>query len=230
MIGLTSFLLINFWQTRVGTLKAAFKAYSFNKFSDSAMLLGLAYFYLVFGELDLRSTDLSAPYSAMLLDSSLSMVSPVDLAAMLFVSAAFVKSAQVGFHVWLPDSMEAPVPASALIHSATLVSAGIFLAVRLQHLIELSGIAAFVIPLVGSVTAFVGGFSALFQTDLKRVLAYSTISHCGFLFVLASLGLVEHTLFYLYVHGFFKASSFLCVGSVLRFTHGYQDVRRMGGL
>lgn len=229
MIGLTSFLLINFWQTRVGTLKAAFKAYSFNKFSDSSLLLGLAYFYLLFGDLGLRAGQLSILPATSLLDSSLLLVSPVDLASFFFISAAFVKSAQLGFHVWLPDSMEAPVPASALIHSATLVSAGIFLLVRLQSLTEISGYAATVIPLVGSVTAFVGGFSALFQTDLKRILAYSTISHCGFLFVLLSLGTLEHTLFYLYVHGFFKASSFLCVGSILRLTHGYQDLRRMGG-
>lgn len=226
---MTSFLLINFWQTRVGTLKAAFKAYSFNKFSDSALLLGLAYFYLIFGDLGLRAGQLSVLPATSLLDSSLLLVSPVDLASFFFISAAFVKSAQLGFHVWLPDSMEAPVPASALIHSATLVSAGIFLLVRLQSLTEVSGYAATVIPLVGAVTAFVGGFSALFQTDLKRILAYSTISHCGFLFVLLSLGTLEHTLFYLYVHGFFKASSFLCVGSILRFTHGYQDLRRMGG-
>lgn len=152
----------------------------------------------------------------------------LELAASCLLVAAFVKSAQVGFHVWLPDSMEAPVPASALIHSATLVSAGIFVVLRLQPMLELSVVATTVIPLVGSVTALVGGFSALYQTDLKRVLAYSTISHCGFLFVLSSLSPVEFTLLYLYVHGFFKASSFLCVGNVIRFSKNYQDSRRMG--
>ena len=230
MIGLTSFLLINFWQTRVGTLKSAFKAYSFNKFSDSSMLLGLCYFYIVFGCLDFRVSELALPDLETLEDLSLFLFRPLDLVSIFFLSAAFVKSAQLGFHVWLPDSMEAPVPASALIHSATLVSAGIFILVRLQHVIELSGFASSLALVVGSVTAFVGGFSALFQTDLKRVLAYSTISHCGFLFVLASIGALEHTLFYLYVHGFFKASSFLCVGSILRYSHGYQDIRRLGGL
>lgn len=122
------------------------------------------------------------------------------------------------------------MPASALIHSATLVSAGIFLLVRLQCLIELTWFVSSFVILIGAVTAFVGGFSALFQTDLKRILAYSTVSHCGFLFFLAVSGTLEHTLFYLYVHGFFKASSFLCVGSILRYTHGQQDVRRMGSL
>lgn len=126
--------------------------------------------------------------------------------------------------------MEAPVPASALIHSATLVSAGVFLLLRLNVLMSLSCVAASVVPVAGALTAFLGGCVATAQTDLKRVLAYSTMSHCGFLFVLASLGTVEHTLLYLYVHGFFKASSFMCVGSILRHTRGYQDVRRMGGL
>lgn len=230
MIGLTSFLLINFWHTRVGTLKAAFKAYSFNKFSDSSLLLGLVYFYFAIGDLDLRTLGLYLPTLVPALDSSLGLVCPLEVVSALFLSAALVKSAQLGFHIWLPDSMEAPVPASALIHSATLVSAGVFLLVRLQCLFELSGLASTLVPVIGSLTAFVGGFSALVQTDLKRILAYSTISHCGFLFFLASSGTLEHTLFYLYVHGFFKASSFLCVGSVLRFTHGYQDFRRMGGL
>jgi NADH:ubiquinone oxidoreductase subunit 5 (subunit L)/multisubunit Na+/H+ antiporter MnhA subunit len=124
--------------------------------------------------------------------------------------------------------MEAPVPASALIHSATLVSAGVFLILRLQPIFELSVYYHVIVPFIGALTAFVGGFGALYQTDLKRVLAYSTISHCGFLFFLTYFNCVEHTLIYLYVHGFFKASSFLCVGNIIRFSKNYQDVRRMG--
>ena len=124
--------------------------------------------------------------------------------------------------------MEAPVPASALIHSATLVSAGIFLSLRLQPILELSVYFHTVVPVIGALTAFIGGFGAFFQTDLKRVLAYSTISHCGFLFFLTCFNCVEYTLIYLYIHGFFKASSFLCVGNIIRFSKNYQDVRRMG--
>lgn len=124
--------------------------------------------------------------------------------------------------------MEAPVPASALIHSATLVSAGIFLALRLQPIFELSIYFHTLVPLISALTAFIGGFSALFQTDLKRVLAYSTISHCGFLFFLSCFNSVEYTLIYLYIHGFFKASSFLCVGNIIRFSKNYQDIRKMG--
>jgi len=128
----------------------------------------------------------------------------------------------------LPDSMEAPVPASALIHSATLVSAGVFLLLRFSVFFELSNIMFYVLPLVGSFTGLYGGLCAAFQSDIKRILAYSTISHCGFLVVSSSTFLPEFTL-YLYIHGFFKAGVFLCVGNVIRLSMGYQDFRRMGG-
>lgn len=145
------------------------------------------------------------------------------------LTAAFIKSAQIGFHVWLPDSMEAPVPASALIHSATLVSAGVFLIMRFYPILELSFYFKLVTPLVGALTAFVGGVSAVFQTDLKKILAYSTISHCGFLIFLCGFGNFKLVIVYLFVHGFFKAISFLCVGNIIRFSKSYQDLRRMGG-
>jgi len=124
--------------------------------------------------------------------------------------------------------MEAPVPASALIHSATLVSAGIYLLLRFTPLFELSKYSLSIIAIVGSVTAFYGGFTSMFQSDAKRVLAYSTISHCGFLMVIYSTGVVEYTILYLYVHGFFKAATFLCVGNIIRFSRNTQDFKRMG--
>jgi NADH:ubiquinone oxidoreductase subunit 5 (subunit L)/multisubunit Na+/H+ antiporter MnhA subunit len=126
--------------------------------------------------------------------------------------------------------MEAPVPASALIHSATLVSAGIFLILRLYPLFECSSIFYLLTPCVGVFTAFFGGLVAFYQNDLKRILAYSTISHCGFLMFLVTLGNVEFILLYLYVHGFFKAIAFLAAGNIIRFSKNYQDVRRMGQL
>jgi NADH:ubiquinone oxidoreductase subunit 5 (subunit L)/multisubunit Na+/H+ antiporter MnhA subunit len=126
--------------------------------------------------------------------------------------------------------MEAPVPASALIHSATLVSAGVFLVLRLTPLFEISTLAYFILPVIGSLTAAYGGFVAMFTSDIKRILAYSTISHCGFLMVMCSTFVNEFTIIYLYVHGFFKASVFLCVGNVIRFSKNYQDFRYMGGL
>jgi NADH:ubiquinone oxidoreductase subunit 5 (subunit L)/multisubunit Na+/H+ antiporter MnhA subunit len=125
--------------------------------------------------------------------------------------------------------MEAPVPASALIHSATLVSAGVFLVLRLTPLFEISSVSYFILPIVGSLTAAYGGFAAMFTSDIKRILAYSTISHCGFLMVMCSTFINEYTIIYLYVHGFFKASVFLCVGNVIRFSKNYQDFRYMGG-
>jgi len=124
--------------------------------------------------------------------------------------------------------MEAPVPASALIHSATLVSAGVYLLMRFSKFLDLSTIAYIVVPIVGSLTAFIGGFVSMFQSDVKRTLAYSTISHCGFLMVVGVFFSLEYTLLYLYVHGFFKAAVFLCVGNVIRFSRNIQDFKRMG--
>jgi NADH:ubiquinone oxidoreductase subunit 5 (subunit L)/multisubunit Na+/H+ antiporter MnhA subunit len=125
--------------------------------------------------------------------------------------------------------MEAPVPASALIHSATLVSAGIYLLLRLTPLFELSLYSYYIIPLVGSMTAFYGGLVSAFQSDTKKTLAYSTISHCGFLMVTYSTGVLEYVILYLYVHGFFKAATFLCMGNINRFNRNIQDFKRMGG-
>ena len=124
--------------------------------------------------------------------------------------------------------MEAPVPASALIHSATLVSAGIYLMLRFNFICELSVYGNIMLPLIGSLTAFYGGLVASYQYDIKRILAYSTISHCGFLVFLCSMYCHEYTILYLYVHGFFKAASFLCVGNIIRFNLNYQDIRFMG--
>lgn len=124
--------------------------------------------------------------------------------------------------------MEAPVPASALIHSATLVSAGIFIILRLYPLFELSQFFIHAAPFIGVLTAFVGGFVAFFQSDLKKILAYSTISHCGFLVYLTTCSSAEIVLFYLYIHGFFKAIIFLCAGNIIRFNKNYQDIKRMG--
>jgi NADH-quinone oxidoreductase subunit L len=124
--------------------------------------------------------------------------------------------------------MEAPVPASALIHSATLVSAGIFLLLRFSVLFEFSFKCVALVSLIGAVTAFYGGFISMFQSDGKRVLAYSTISHCGYLMVMYTTGVLEYTVLYLYVHGFFKAATFLSVGNIIRFSRNTQDYKRMG--
>jgi len=157
-------------------------------------------------------------------------ITAIDFICLFLIFSSFIKSAQLGGHVWLPDSMEAPVPASALIHSATLVSAGLFLLLRFSNLFELSSTIFYLIPVFGSLTAFYGGVGAMFQSDGKKILAYSTISHCGFLMVSFTSFQPEFTLFYLYVHGFFKAGIFLCVGNIIRFSKNYQDFRKAGYL
>lgn len=230
LIGLTSFMLINFWSTRISTLKSAFKAYTFNKFSDVCILIGVILCFITVNDVNIsvfnNQISLYVDYYITIFNTDISII---ELISFFFISSAFVKSAQFGGHIWLPDSMEAPVPASALIHSATLVSAGVFLLLRLTPLFELSHYAYIVIPVVGSFTAFFGGLCAAYQSDIKRILAYSTISHCGFLMVCFSTYVPEFTILYLYIHGFFKASVFLCAGNIIRFSRNYQDFRRMGG-
>jgi len=229
LIGLTSFLLINFWSTRVATLKSAFKAFTFNKFSDLMLLVSII---LIYNEFETTNINVFRNELHFLVISYYTAwdinVSSLELISLFFLSSAFIKSAQFGFHLWLPDSMEAPVPASALIHSATLVSAGVFLFLRLNQLFELSSYSFILIQIWGSITAFYGGLCATFQSDIKKLLAYSTISHCGFLMLCVSTEIFETTIIYLYIHGFFKATSFLCVGNIIRISLNYQDFRRMG--
>jgi NADH-quinone oxidoreductase subunit L len=228
LIGLTSFFLINFWSTRVATLKCALKAYSFNKLSDCFLLLA---FILLFA--GLNTTDIPTILTTSYLYNSYEVsilvfkCSYIECVGILLLGSAFIKSAQLGAHIWLPDSMEAPVPASALIHSATLVSAGIYILLRFSVFFENSALLLSIIATVGAVTAAYGGIVAAFQTDCKKLLAYSTISHCGFLMVLCTTFCFEYVMLYLYVHGFFKASTFLSVGNILRFGRT-QDYRRMG--
>ena len=230
MIGITSFFLINFWSTRVGTLKAAFKAFVFNKISDCFMLIALIIMVSVFSEINILTINevvvLHTQTNINTLNTSFSATECLGFCLMI---SAFIKSAQFGFHIWLPDSMEAPVPASALIHSATLVSAGVFLILRFHPIIELTPSIKNCILFFGSLTAFFGGVCSVFQTDVKRLLAYSTISHCGVLMFLTFFKNPDLVIIYLYVHGFFKAAIFMCMGHVIRFANNYQDMRRMGG-
>lgn len=230
LIGLTSFFLINFWSTRIGTLKSAFKAFSFNKLSDLFLFFAILLIYNTTYNLDIISFNnqifLYENYLITFLNIEFNLI---EIISFFFLSCAFIKSAQIGGHLWLPDSMEAPIPASALIHSATLVSAGIYLLLRLTPLFELSWYAYYTIPLIGSITALYGGIVSAFQADTKKTLAYSTISHCGFLMVVYSTGVLEFVVLYLYVHGFFKAATFLCVGNVNRLSRNVQDFKRMGG-
>lgn len=229
LIGLTSFFLINFWVTKTGTLKAAFKAFSFNKISDFLLLLGIILIYNLVYDIEITSINsqiyLYSSYKIQLFNFH---INTLELICFFLLGCSFIKSAQFGPHIWLPDSMEAPVPASSLIHSATLVSAGVFLVVRFFPLFENSFYAFFILPFIGSLTAAYGGIVGAYQSDIKRILAYSTISHCGFLMLLTSFCINEYVIIYLYIHGFFKASVFMCVGNVIRISKNYQDFRRMG--
>jgi len=231
LIGLTSFCLINFWTTKAATLKSSFKAFTFNKVSDFFMFMFLVSTFSVSYTFDILSlNNQSYKYEFLSIYIFGTPVNYLEFVALMIIGAAFIKSAQFGGHAWLPDSMEAPVPASSLIHSATLVSAGIYLILRFNFIFDATQYSKFIIPLVGSFTAAYGGVCAASQSDIKKTLAYSTISHCGFLMVLCSTEMNEFTILYLYVHGFFKAGVFMCVGNILRITRGYQDTRRMGGL
>ena len=221
-IGLSSFFLINFWQTRRGTLKSSFKAFLFNKVSDVFLFLALLFINISFSANNLHFINISLEIYA-------NPNNPFTyLSAIYLVICTLFKSAQILGHLWLPDSMEAPVPASALIHSATLVSAGLYLLLRFTPLITVNNFQP-VLIVIGSLTAAYGGMVAAAQTDMKKLLAYSTISHCGFLFVAIGTEVYTTTIIYLFLHGLFKALTFFCAGTFIRVA-GSQDTRQMGGL
>ena len=231
LIGLTSFFLINFWTTKTATLKSSFKAFSFNKLSDFFLFIFIICIYNTYNTLNI-TTFLSEIYKNKLVIIPIfgNQIDSLEFLSICLLLASFIKSAQIGGHIWLPDSMEAPVPASALIHSATLVSAGIYLILRFNSIFSCTQFSHLLLPIIGSLTAAYGGICAASQTDLKKILAYSTISHCGFLVLLCSLEMNEFVIVYLYVHGFFKAIIFMCIGNILRISQNYQDYRRMGNL
>lgn len=221
-IGLVSFFLINFWNTRRGTIKSSFKAFLFNKISDVFLFIFIMYIVSFFflndiSIINLKSTEFLSQTNTYFKYAIVS----------LFLCTLF-KSAQLIGHLWLPDSMEAPVPASALIHSATLVSAGLYLLLRFTSFITIFNL-HYTAAIIGSITAAYGGLVSASQTDMKKLLAYSTISHCGFLFFTVGTSLYSVTIIYLFLHGLFKASTFFCAGSFIRVA-GSQDTRYMGSL
>lgn len=236
LIGVTSFFLINYWSTRVDTLKSALKALVFNLFSDAFFFLALLLIAEIFKTLDIPVLN-SLSHSSY--DTTVSVghikLSGLSVISVSLLIAASIKSAQFILHAWLPDSMEAPAPASALIHSATLVSAGIFLLIRLNGLwsgvcLPIPGFVAPIKDIIimwGAITAAYGGLVSSKQTDLKRILAYSTISHCGYMMVLVGCGCINSLLFYFYIHGLFKALLFLITGNIMRH-YQTQDFRKMG--
>jgi NADH-quinone oxidoreductase subunit L len=231
-VGLVSYLLIGFWFTRPTAIYANLKAFLVNRVGDFGFLLGIALIFTVFGTLDYAEVFRLAPQAAggtvdLVKDHPWSLMTVICLC--LFVGA-MGKSAQFPLHVWLPDSMEGPTPISALIHAATMVTAGIFMVARMSPLFEMSQAALSVMIVIGAITAFFMALIAVVQTDIKRVVAYSTLSQLGYMTMALGASAYSVAIFHLMTHAFFKAVLFLGAGSVIIALHHEQDMRRMGGL
>jgi NADH-quinone oxidoreductase subunit L len=220
-VGLCSYLLIAFWYERRAAADAGKKAFIVTRIGDTAMLIGIFLAFATSGSVRFDEVFGSA--------GSIASGTATAIALLLFAGAVG-KSAQVPLHVWLPDAMEGPTPVSALIHAATMVTAGVYLVVRAHAIFEASEIALGVVVVIGVVTAVYAGLSAIGQDDLKRVLAYSTISQLGYMFLAAGVGAYAVAMFHLVAHAFFKALLFLAAGSVMHATDGRIDVTTLGGL
>ena len=231
-VGVVSYLLIGFWYTRESAVYANLKAFLVNRVGDFGFVLGIAAIYAHFGSLDYATVFAAAPAQAQTLVSILPGYQwhLMTLICLLLFVGAMGKSAQMPLHVWLPDSMEGPTPISALIHAATMVTAGIFMVSRMSPLFELSPVARSVVLIIGATTALFMAFLGVVQTDIKRVVAYSTLSQLGYMTAGLGASAYAASIFHLMTHAFFKALLFLSAGSVILAMHHEQDLRRMGGL
>jgi len=230
-VGLASYLLIGFWYTRPSANAAAIKAFIVNRVGDFGFVLGIFGVWYIFRTLDFDAVFAAAP--SMVGKTFVFAGHNVDilttLCLLLFVGA-MGKSAQLGLHTWLPDAMEGPTPVSALIHAATMVTAGVFLVCRCSPLYQLAPTAAHFVTFIGATTAFFAASVGLFQNDIKRVIAYSTCSQLGYMFAGAGVAAYDAAMFHLFTHAFFKALLFLSAGAVIYSMHHEQDMRKMGGL
>ena len=234
-VGLVSYLLIGFWYDRESAIFANLKAFLVNRVGDFGFLLGIGLIVAYFGSLDYKTVFEAAPgFAATTIPlfgtghgGQVSLMSAICIG--LFIGA-MGKSAQVPLHVWLPDSMEGPTPISALIHAATMVTAGIFMVTRMSPLFELSETALSFVIVIGAITALFMGFLGIVQNDIKRVVAYSTLSQLGYMTVALGASAYSAAVFHLMTHAFFKALLFLAAGSVIIGMHHQQDIRHMGGL
>jgi NADH-quinone oxidoreductase subunit L len=231
-VGLVSYLLIGFWYTRPTAIYANLKAFLVNRVGDFGFLLGIALVLMFFGTLDYNAVfsnaDMLAGNTIEIFPGAPWLLMTV-ICLLLFVGA-MGKSAQFPLHVWLPDSMEGPTPISALIHAATMVTAGIFMVARMSPLFELSETALSVVMVIGAITALFMALVAIVQNDIKRVVAYSTLSQLGYMTVALGASAYAAGIFHLMTHAFFKALLFLGAGSVIIALHHQQDMRKMGGL
>ena len=231
-VGLVSYLLIGFWYTRESAIFANLKAFLINRVGDFGFVLGIAGVLMYFGTLDYSTVfanvdSVAGQHIEIIQGMPWSVMTVICI--LLFIGA-MGKSAQVPLHVWLPDSMEGPTPISALIHAATMVTAGIFMVARMSPLFELSETALSFVMIIGAITALFMGFLGLVQTDIKRVIAYSTLSQLGYMTAALGASAYAAGIFHLMTHAFFKALLFLGAGSVIIAMHHEQDMRKMGGL
>ncbi|MFN5128747.1 MAG: NADH-quinone oxidoreductase subunit L [Sphingomonadaceae bacterium] len=230
-VGLASYLLIGFWYKKPSANAAAIKAFVVNRVGDLGFMLGIFGIFWLFGTVSIPEILAAAPDKV---GSSIGFlglrVDTMSLLCILLFIGAMGKSAQLGLHTWLPDAMEGPTPVSALIHAATMVTAGVFMVCRLSPLFETSQFALDVVTIVGATTAIFAATVGLVQTDIKRVIAYSTCSQLGYMFFAAGTGAYGAAMFHLFTHAFFKALLFLGAGSVIHAMHHEQDMRFYGGL
>ena len=230
-VGLASYLLIGFWYKKPSANAAAMKAFVVNRVGDFGLILGMAAIYFSVGSLQFDEVFAAAPALSQGNFDFLGWTVPtLTTVCLLLFMGAMGKSAQFLLHTWLPDAMEGPTPVSALIHAATMVTAGVFLVARCSPLFELSPTASSVIIVIGSITAFFAASVGLVQNDIKRVIAYSTCSQLGYMFVALGVGAYQVAMFHLFTHAFFKALLFLGAGSVIHAMQDEQDMRKMGGL
>jgi NADH-quinone oxidoreductase subunit L len=230
-VGVASYLLIGFWYKKPEANAAAIKAFIVNRVGDFGFALGIFGIFYVFKTLDFDAVFAAAPsiVGHTFHFGSWDVDILTTLCLLLFVGA-MGKSAQLGLHTWLPDAMEGPTPVSALIHAATMVTAGVFLVCRCSPLFEHAPTALAFVTFIGATTAFFAASVGLFQNDIKRVIAYSTCSQLGYMFVAAGVSAYGSAMFHLFTHAFFKALLFLAAGSVIHAMHHEQDMRKMGGL
>jgi NADH-quinone oxidoreductase subunit L len=230
-VGLASYLLIGFWYTRPSANAAAIKAFVVNRVGDFGFALGIFGAFMILGHLDFDGAFHAVPEVA---GHTIRFLSwdwdAMTVVCLLLFMGAMGKSAQFLLHTWLPDAMEGPTPVSALIHAATMVTAGVFMVARLSPMFEAAPIAMNVVFIVGAITAFFAATVGLVQNDIKRVIAYSTCSQLGYMFVALGAGMFSAGIFHLFTHAFFKALLFLGAGSVIHAMHHEQDMRHMGGL
>ena len=238
-VGLASYLLIGFWFKKPSASAAAMKAFIVNRVGDFGFALGIFGVFVLFGSINFETIFAAAPtfipsdggkVVLNLFWMHLNQADAITGVCLLLFMGAMGKSAQFLLHTWLPDAMEGPTPVSALIHAATMVTAGVFLVARMSPLFELSHTALIVVTMIGAITAFFAATVGLVQNDIKRVIAYSTCSQLGYMFVALGLGAYGAAIFHLFTHAFFKALLFLGAGSVIHAVSDEQDMRYMGGL